>query len=198
MKSVLISIQPRWCDLIARGLKTVEVRKTRPKLEPPFKCYIYCTLQGSNEFFRETLGGDIAEWDRSRTADRKGKVIAEFICDDCSALCKHHLSYIEEYALLPEEKLFEYLGISGDKNLTYENIGCYGWHISELKIYDEPKNIVDFYFPTDKYCEKELCGGCPYDCVPGESGDVMFDCEWKRPLKRPPQSWCYVEEHKEM
>ena len=43
MKAVLISIQPKWCELIASGKKTVEVRKSRPKLETPFKVYIYCT-----------------------------------------------------------------------------------------------------------------------------------------------------------
>lgn len=43
MKCVLISIKPKWCELIANGTKTVEVRKTKPKLIPPFKCYIYCT-----------------------------------------------------------------------------------------------------------------------------------------------------------
>ena len=42
-KAVLISIQPKWCELIASGKKTVEVRKTKPKLETPFKCYIYAT-----------------------------------------------------------------------------------------------------------------------------------------------------------
>ena len=42
-KAVLISIRPEWCDLIVRGKKTIEVRKTRPKLETPFKVYIYCT-----------------------------------------------------------------------------------------------------------------------------------------------------------
>ena len=35
MKAVLISIKPKWCDLIRRGRKTVEVRKTCPKLEVP-------------------------------------------------------------------------------------------------------------------------------------------------------------------
>lgn len=55
MKSVLISIQQKWCDLIASGEKTLEVRKTRPKLETPFKVYIYCTLSGSNEFFKDAL-----------------------------------------------------------------------------------------------------------------------------------------------
>lgn len=43
MKSVLISIKPQYCELIASGKKTVEVRKRRPKLQTPFKCYIYCT-----------------------------------------------------------------------------------------------------------------------------------------------------------
>lgn len=68
MKEVLISIQPKWCELIANGTKTVEVRKTKPKLNTPFKCYIYCTkekqqyLQSrSNMFFylesKDFIGG---------------------------------------------------------------------------------------------------------------------------------------------
>ena len=74
-KAVLISIRPRWCEKIASGEKTIEVRKTRPKLETPFKCYIYCTLpKYPHEDFIATdypnpqfYGG--------------GKVIGEFICD---------------------------------------------------------------------------------------------------------------------
>lgn len=31
MKSVLISIQPKWVEKIANGEKTIEVRKTAPK-----------------------------------------------------------------------------------------------------------------------------------------------------------------------
>ena len=46
VKAVLISIKPKWCDLIRRGRKTVEVRKTCPKLEVPFKVYIYETMDG--------------------------------------------------------------------------------------------------------------------------------------------------------
>jgi len=41
MKSVILSIQPKWCELIASGRKTIEVRKTRPQIDTPFKCYIY-------------------------------------------------------------------------------------------------------------------------------------------------------------
>lgn len=50
-KAVMISIRPKWCEKICRGEKSIEVRKTRPKLETPFKCYIY-----------ETGGGDL--WKR--------------------------------------------------------------------------------------------------------------------------------------
>ena len=42
-KAVLISIRPEWVSRILCGEKTVEVRKSRPRLEAPFKCYIYCT-----------------------------------------------------------------------------------------------------------------------------------------------------------
>lgn len=44
MIAVLISIRPKWCEKIISGEKTIEVRKTRPKMDTPFKCYIYCQL----------------------------------------------------------------------------------------------------------------------------------------------------------
>ena len=64
MKAVLISIKPKWCDLIRRGRKTVEVRKTCPKLEVPFKVYIYCTKAPQHliTIFKdgeETMDGEI-------------------------------------------------------------------------------------------------------------------------------------------
>ena len=74
-KAVMLSIRPKWVEKIANGEKTIEVRKTRPKLDTPFKCYIYCTLQGCNEFFRVDLGGDVAKWNRGQWADRKGTTI---------------------------------------------------------------------------------------------------------------------------
>lgn len=72
MKSVLIAIQPKWCELIASGKKTIEVRKTAPKLQTPFKCYIYCTLSGSNE-----IAKDLNKWYQKKWYNKKGKVIPE-------------------------------------------------------------------------------------------------------------------------
>lgn len=43
-KAVLISIRPRWTGLILSGEKTLELRRTRPNLTPPFKCYVYCSM----------------------------------------------------------------------------------------------------------------------------------------------------------
>lgn len=42
-KAVLVSIRPEWVEKIANEWKAIEVRKTKPNLETPFKCYIYCT-----------------------------------------------------------------------------------------------------------------------------------------------------------
>ena len=43
--AVMLSIKPKYCELIASGEKTIEVRKTKPKIEKTFKCYIYCTKE---------------------------------------------------------------------------------------------------------------------------------------------------------
>lgn len=70
-KAVLISIQPDWCKKILSGEKTVEVRKTRPKLETPFKVYIYCTKTA--EGWLRTI--PVQGWQRM-----DGFVIGEFTC----------------------------------------------------------------------------------------------------------------------
>ena len=63
MNEIMISIKPEWCRKIMTGQKTAEVRRTKPKLNTPFKCLIYCTKDAkSNELY-------------------KGQVVAEFVCD---------------------------------------------------------------------------------------------------------------------
>lgn len=71
MKSVLISIKPKYCELIANGKKTIEVRKSRPKIEMPFKCYIYMSQGDLKDL------GSYSEW----IYKNRMKVIGEFICD---------------------------------------------------------------------------------------------------------------------
>lgn len=176
-KAILISIQPKWCELIACGKKTIEVRKTRPNLETPFKCYIYCTLSGSNEFFRETLGGDVAAWNRSGMAVKKGMVIGEFVCDTVYKFSTR--VYLGEEQEISDEEIVAKSCLSRPELRNYEGhkTGLLGWHISDLVIYDQPKELSDFH--SCSFCDYR--GVCP-------------DGSWCQPLKRPPQSWCCVEE----
>ena len=132
-KAVMLSIRPKWCEKIASGEKTIEVRKTR------------------------------GSW---------GKVIGEFTCDGfwigsprntnpifCMAACMDGFD-TEKYAK--------------DKIL-------YGWHISDLKIYDTPRELGEFERPYE-------CGECN-----AKWASECNACYEENKIKRAPQSWCYVE-----
>lgn len=167
-KVVLISVRPKWCENIASGEKTIEVRKTRPKLKTPFKCYIYCT-RGN---------------DANRLRGAQGKIIGEFTCDAITRvnICgfwndsgKQLDNWLKETCLTSEE-LCNYLG---------EKAG-YGWHISNLKIYDTPRELSEFRkaCPNSWYCES--CA--MYWENNGTCGNESLQ------IKSAPQNWCYVEE----
>nr|DAP58926.1 MAG TPA: helix-turn-helix domain-containing protein [Caudoviricetes sp.] len=174
-KAVLISIRPEWVEKILSGKKTLEVRKNRPVLETPFKCYIYCTLDGLKHPFGIAYG----------------RVVGEFVCDRISPI----VPATEPYGIYDvDDDFVKQTGLVNGALWDYgKGVTLYGWHISKLEIYDMPKELNEFWFPPEFYCEKERCGGCPYDQVADVNGEYSFDCEWKRPLTRPPQSWCYVE-----
>lgn len=151
MESVLLSVRPKWCWLIANGEKTIEVRKTKPKLETPFKCYIYCTKpkmvtkyvfkpEDYPEFMRPDKPVFCKVPDASSpfcsTVNGNGKVIGEFICDYILQFTQD--DYYSPYDIsdddlsatcLRQEDLYEY-----GKGKT-----LYGWHVSDLVIYDKPK-----------------------------------------------------------
>ena len=170
-KAVLISIRPKWCEKIVNGEKTIEVRKTRPKLEAPFKCYIYET-------------GGFVEKDGTMTFMLGGTVIGEFMCDAISRvnICgfwddsgKQLDNRLKE-TCLTSEKLCNYLS---------EKVG-YGWHVSDLKIYAAPRELGELRraCPNSFYCES---------CAMYRENDGTCGNESLR-LLRPPQNWCYVEE----
>jgi predicted transcriptional regulator len=173
MKSVLISIQPKWCELIASGKKTVEVRKTKPKLEMPFKVYIYCTIDGG-------VKGDMLV--RSKLIC--GKVIGEFVCDAIFPMSilysnpNDRLALREfPYTCLTDKEIMDYLGNGGEG---------YGWHISDLVIYDKPRELSDF-------CVWKKCNSCRDTGYESTACRYDEDCRVPAVITRPPQSWCYVE-----
>ncbi len=197
MKSVLISIKPKWCELIASGKKTIEVRKTRPKCDMPFKCYIYCTKDKGISFWtgKRYAYAD----DRSHNLFdicSNGKVIGEFVCRnmtcmqaDIDSQGKKHLyntAFIENRMCLTDEELFNYI-YDGKRNIGW------AWGISDLVIYDKPKDLDDFMAFGKTHCDQKNCDKCLYMGIDGI-------CDVKdigQPIIRPPQSWCYCEELKE-
>lgn len=166
-KSVLISIRPKWCEKIASGEKTIEVRKTRPKLDTPFKCYIYRTKATVSHIIN-------GKWVKMEVG---GTVIGEFTCDriyELETRSPGGIYYVKgenqpttnavaRQSCLTLRDMHEYLQAAKG----------YGWHITDLKIYDTPKELSEFTGLRDT-----KFGAAPYD------------------IKRPPQSWLYVEEQK--
>lgn len=176
MKAVLLSIRPKWCELIASGEKTIEVRKTRPKIETPFRCYIYCT-NGKFEP-HEHLRGNL-HYDDSvlMVCDGKGKVIGEFVCD---AILPTSVKYSDPNHRLAKRE-FPLTGLTDKEIMDYLGNGKtgYAWHISDLVIYDKPKDLGEFSNNSSRLEFSKTKDGFPW--------------KWSG-MSKPPQSWCYVEE----
>jgi predicted transcriptional regulator len=198
MIAVLISIRPEWCEKIISGEKTIEVRKTRPKMDTPFKCYIYCTkpeeklitiMKDGDENYGETYHGKpvFIKTEKAPTTglwDKRQKVIGEFVCDDIferivrvGTSCEPPKYCICDWNMdcTPLDTLLADACLTKDELEKYLDGGVgYGWHISNLRIYDTPRELREFY------------------AVPNEV-EVALKAKPK-PVTRPPQSWRYVEE----
>lgn len=210
--SVLLSIRPKWCELIASGKKAIELRKTRPRLETPFKVYIYCTKgcfgnlirvrseENANLFGYDSIIGINPGFAQNDDIQMCGKIIGEFICDKILPIRVFKNGTIQDYnhfnlqqSCVPYDDIAEYIG----KNRT-----GYGWHISDVVIYDEPKSLSEFekYSEDGKLpCEKGTHGTyCEYEYFDSYENCraciIDFDgthCP-KIKVNRPPQSWSYV------
>ena len=166
-KAVLISIHPEWCGKIFDGRKNLEFRKIVPNIEPPFKCYVYCTARkqrllgiikdGDDVYGTEYHGGPVFIKTPDNTpywlADRCKKVIGEVTVD-----------HIEEVTVKGEDSCFPWAfygdepynnhplnlrsgGITLDEYLKYKGKGkVYGWRIADYKLYDKPMEVSDFKF----------------------------------------------------
>ena len=126
MRSIMISIQPKWCDLIFRREKTREVRKTLPDADEPFKAYIYVTKKRPN-------------WVRMDNTQLSGMVVGEFIVVEFDKFFWREVS-----GLANEIRKKAALTVGDLKKYAGDNDMLYAWHISALKEYDEPMEIGDF------------------------------------------------------
>ena len=175
MKAVLISIHPQWCEKIAARWKYIELRKSKPNIQMPFKCYIYQTKHKWVFRLLQRLGMDsVSETLRNGS----GKVIGEFVCDSILGHCEMaNADLAEKGSFVRREDIAKY---SGGKEV-------FGWHISDLKIYAKPKDLKEFF-------NRKKCDSCKKSGY--ESAACMYDEDCRVPamITRPPQSWCYVME----
>lgn len=189
-KAVLISIRPKWCELIANGKKTIEVRKTAPTIETPFKCYIYCTKFNPGD--PDSMIN--LKWKTSFFMPKGGAVIGEFVCDSIFPLSFYasDASFFDTEPPLPvpgtcltDKEIAEYLG-NGKTG--------YGWQISKLVIYDVPKELSEFT-PCCKFMlDEKQCDYRKVECLNQQDSFTEEDgCNCLNFVRRPPQSWCYVE-----
>lgn len=199
-KAVLISIRPKWVQKIANGEKTIEVRKTKPKLDTPFKCYIYCTRDKHLAFMQNQTGTNLItcmDVDAAIPvggAIGNGKVIGEFTCEWLQSFDSAYSEWA--YAVAPsgsvmpmhETKALELCQkdgcLSDNDVLSYfgdEDWKAYFWHISDLRIYDAPRELSEFERPYEcNECDAKWASECNA-------------CHEEGKIKRAPQSWCYVE-----
>jgi len=182
-KAVLLSIRPNWCKLIWSGMKTVEVRRNRPKLETPFKVYIYCS--GNSGWLMRSQKG-------LRKMDRK--VIGEFTCDKIDKLV--HVGTMMDINILtldglykPADELLQAACLTEETAKKYlQGRNGYGWHISELKFYDRPVNLKELWAIQPCTHRGDCCSCRRWDAEKLICRGEVFGIE------RPPQSWCYVED----
>ena len=200
MKSVLISIQPYWVFLIiAKAMgweidkqKTIEVRKNFPKAGDWNKLVeIYCSKD------RKSFNRIPKEY-QPLMQKFLCKVVGRWVCDKIYDI----KPYFDRPDLLTQYecgwkhgKEYDCLSFSEMNSYLLEDNG-YGWHISDLKIYDKPKELSEFYSAKcDMPCENKKRGFNMDFCMAYENGSHFCKeliCDKKR-LSRPSQSWCYIE-----
>ena len=191
MKATMISIQPQYVEKILNGEKTIEIRKTMPKIELPCKVYIYCTKGKTTIDYIERKGeldwfGNIAEKTLILTSpkykfsmgEKLGKVVAEFTLNKVDTLERDLNDWLPKNRYDVSNDLLKNINLNQNELWNYgQGKTLYAWYIDNLKIYDKPKELSEF-----------SVGKAKIDC-----GYENYNI-YNKILTRPPQSYCYVEE----
>lgn len=215
MKSVIKSVSPEICEKLSNGDCKIFISKTAPKCEVPFKGYIYATkakkwfhsgiILTSNELLWLSNGkikmcDGFELWaDGEDYQCVNGKVIGEFICDEVEKFSVGSLRCddIEKLACLSYREMINYFYKPEELDGKTSKMG-YAWHISDLKIYEKPRELREFS-PICSY--KNDDGSCQYrkvDCLYQQrdyntDGSVnLVTCG--KPITHVPSNWQYVEE----
>ena len=183
MKSVLISIRPKLVEKIASGEKTIEVRKTAPQ-EVPFKAYIYESRNGGHRCKHCNEKDSCYSYAPKNVGcyNGSGKVIGWFICDKVDEYPYDYCDGVD----IDDDTILETAIDREDINIYAKGKTLYGWHISDLKIYDKPRELSEFSRPCSY---SGLCFSCKRTSFK-KDGNLL--CNTK--ITRSPQSWMHVED----
>ena len=198
MKKILISLLSQWREKIFNGKKKIEVRKDKPlQIQTPFEVQVYCS-KGKSYLYKNPNNGELfLDGNGSyRGGDYEGryltgKVIGSFVCDRVD---EYRFSSYEAQYRINDVDLMK-ICLNHPEIRSYgKGKNLYGWHITEPKLFDKPKDITEF----------ALYGKCADECSEydfcardNEDDRVRNECFKSTFLKRPPQSWCYIEEDEE-
>lgn len=171
-RAVLISIRPQWCEKIASGEKTIEVRKTRPR---------WRRRSRSTSTAQRRKNGSLPSSKTEMRTTAKSTTESLFLSRLIKVLIAMRLAILARSLA----------------NLCAMRSSGYGWHISNLKVYDAPKKLSEFtaackYKNDDGTCppRRIACSFQRYDYNPDGSINIV---ECGNTIRRPPQSWGYVE-----
>lgn len=194
MKSILISIKPQWVAKILKGEKTIEIRKTAPKCELPIDVYVYCT-KTIKPVSRYDWGGFTFD-----DLPKLGKVVAKFTLRKVEEIKFRLLTKTNGYGYQRIEPTFttqtlSFKELKASSRLTIEDLMAYlndtdgyAWHIDDLEILDEPKELSEFY--TLRCSQKKW--PCNIKDVFGAE-ECHRICKLCKPLAKAPRSWQYAE-----
>lgn len=176
---ILASIKPYYYYLIAEGIKKIEVRKSALKNLPQDIAFYMSKDEKSFAKIPKEL--------QEKYRKHFGKVVMRVICDKVYEYTFSH--YEAEYRVTHVEQ--EAMCLNQPELIRYgKGKTLYGWHISDLKIYDKPKELSEFYRPCSY---SGICYSCNRFRPNGTPNDKPNDfCDGE--ITRPPQSYMFVKE----
>ena len=125
-RAVLMSLNPKWIELILQGIKKREVRKRAPLQRTPFKVYLYCT-KGEEAWMAGVKG-------KRDSYQMNGMVCGEATCVSITEYSRPFGNNVYGTCLTAKE-LYEYAGVN--------NKLCY-MALENPITYDKPKELSEF------------------------------------------------------
>lgn len=198
-----MSIRPQWCEKIFNGSKTIEVRKTAPKIDTPFEVLVYETKK---QFVKSVRGA------HTKYGYGRGQVIGSFVCD---GIIDVYVPLSKQAAPLDKEIVERdaCLSLSEIQKYAGNKMFLRGLHITKPKLFDKPKELSEFWAYNAKL-HKLFANDEDFCCYNGtnEYGELINECSlfntdikrcyscweewsgWCHRITRAPRSFVFVED----